>query len=200
MSSRKGTVVFFSALKKQLDEQIYKDYLEKYEGKWSREEIDEAVHLISVATIKYGMLNHDTNKDIVFELSAWSAKTGDTGPYIMYAYARIRSILREVVVDKALRDNADVSLLNNPKERLLLGMMNDLWLKVEEAGSRHNPSPLCGHLYKLASNFNSWYEGNNIKALESKELQAAKLNFVEALGEVIKAGLKCLGISTLERM
>jgi len=200
MSSRKGTVIFFSSLKNMLDEQIYADYIKKYEGQWSDEERTEAVHLISVATIKYGMLNHDTNKDIVFELGQWSAKTGDTGPYIMYAYARIASILREVVVDDKLKANADFTHLDTPKEREMLSAINDVWYKIEECATRFNPSPLCGYLFDLAKSFNSWYESNNVKHAESDEIRAAKLVFLEALGKCIQVGLKCLGISTLERM
>lgn len=110
MSSRKGTVIFFSQLRELLNEDIYKNFLIKYDpdrvedasaaaapaptespdgtkvwvkteknvAKWTRAELDQAQQQIAVATIKYGMLNHDTAKDIVFVLQEWTAKSGQT--------------------------------------------------------------------------------------------------------------------------
>ena len=68
MSSRKGTVILFSQLKELLEKDLLANYLGKYTGVWPAEEVAEAVRALSVATIRYGMLNHDTAKDIVFEL------------------------------------------------------------------------------------------------------------------------------------
>merc|ERR1712079_654393 len=81
MSSRKGTVIFFSELKKMLRKAILRDYLGKYENEWDSKEIDATEHAISVACIKYGMLNHDVAKDIVFTLKDWTAKRGNPGVY-----------------------------------------------------------------------------------------------------------------------
>ena len=68
--------------------------MDKYKGEWSESEIEDAAHRISVATIKYGMLNQDNNKNIVFDLNEWTARTRQHGPYLMYAYTRTRSILK----------------------------------------------------------------------------------------------------------
>lgn len=198
MSSRKGSVIFFSALKQLLKETIRASFLDKYVGQWEDAEIDEAEHLISVATIKYGMLNHDTNKDIVFSLDDWTARTGNTGPYLMYAYARIQSILREVKPDpKAV---VDYNLLASEQERLILIMLNDFWSVVEAATKRYNPSPMCNYLFDLAKALSSYYESSSIKRAESPELQATRLVFVAAIGDTLKKGLNLLGIKTLERM
>lgn len=201
MSSRKGTVIFFSDLKKNLETQIMKDFLDKYkEGdkKWADEEIKEAEHLISVATIKYGMLNHDTAKDIVFDMKEWAAKSGNTGPYLMYAHARCRSVLREV---KAPADaKVDYSLFVDQGERLMLTMLNDYWTTVEAVVARYNPSPMCEYLYNLAKAFSSWYENNSVKNAETPDLIATRLQLVAAIAEALKSGLNLLGITTLERM
>jgi arginyl-tRNA synthetase len=95
MSSRKGTVILFSQLVELLGKQIDADYLSKYKDKWDAAELAEARHWISVATIKFGMLNHDTAKDIVFNMAEWTAHGGMNGPYMLYSYARTRSILEK---------------------------------------------------------------------------------------------------------
>jgi len=199
MSSRTGTVIYFSTLREMLDKQVYEDFLKKYEGEWASEEIAAAVQRIAVATIKYGMLNHDTSKDIVFELSQWAAKSGNTGPYLLYAYARIKSILREV--KPAAEAKVDYTTLTLESERHVLGKIHEWWPLVESVAARSNPSPLCDYLFDLAKAFSSWYESApSLKKEENVDVQATRLQFVEAISLVIKQGLFLLGIDTLERM
>jgi len=198
MSSRKGTVIFFSELKNMLHKQIVGDFLGKYKNDWDVKEIEAAVRAISVACIKYGMLNHDTAKDIVFELKDWTAKTGNTGAYLMYAYSRVASIKREVPVPRDVEP--DWNLLKDPKERCMLGTLNDFWVVIIVVIERRNPSPMCDYLYYLAKAFSGWYETHHIKKAESDELKATRLAFVSAVGAVLKTGLNLLGIQTIERM
>lgn len=200
MSSRKGTVIFFSQLKDTLEKQIYDDFLQKHEGKWTKEEIEDAKHWICVGTIKWGMLNHDTSKDIVFEMSEWAAKSGNTGPYLMYAHARLRSILREVKPPAGAK--VDYQLLQDQSERNMLHMLNDIWPTIEAVVTKNNPSPMCDYLFSLAKAFSSWYdkETNSVKNAKTPELMITRLQFCAALAETLKLGLSLLGINTLERM
>ena len=87
MSSRKGNVLLFSQLKREM-ERVLNEKFNK-----NNTLSPEAIRRVAVASIKYGMLNHDTAKDIVFEMDKWTNNTGNTGPYLMYAFARINSIL-----------------------------------------------------------------------------------------------------------
>lgn len=196
MSSRKGTVVYFSQLVELLDKHISAE-LEKYKGVWPDEEIDEVKRAVSVGTIKYGMLNHDTARDIVFELSQWSARTGNTGPYMLYAYARIRSILRQVQPKEGAIPN--FSLLQGT-ERPTLIKLHEFWPTVAHVTSRNNPSTLCDYLFDLAKSFSSWYENVSVKSEPDMHKQAALLQFITAIGETLKKGLSLLGIHTVERM
>ena len=86
MSSRKGNVMLFSQLRSTITRVLKEKYSRETEIS------DETCRRIAVAAIKYGMLNHDTSKDIVFELEKWTQNTGNTGPYILYAFSRIMSI------------------------------------------------------------------------------------------------------------
>ena len=123
MSSRKGNVILFSQLKELLLNKIKTEFLNKYESQWPAKQIEDVAHKIAVGTIRYGMLNQDNNKNIIFDLNEWTSQTGNTGPYMMYAYARIQSILRDLG-DRDLggRDfsKVDWSVLNHKTEHLIL--------------------------------------------------------------------------------
>uniref|UniRef100_A0A0A9YYA8 arginine--tRNA ligase n=1 Tax=Lygus hesperus TaxID=30085 RepID=A0A0A9YYA8_LYGHE len=87
MSSRKGNILLFSDMRRMIEQMIRSKYA-------SSDTIDdETIRRISIASINYGMLNHDCLKDIVFEMEKWTNNTGNTGPYMLYAYSRIQSIL-----------------------------------------------------------------------------------------------------------
>merc|ERR1712157_329156 len=94
MSSRKGNVILFSELESALVTKIKADYLEKFKDSpdWTATEIEDAAHKIALSAMRYGMLNCDPGSQIVFDLDAWCSVTGNTGPYLLYAYARAKSI------------------------------------------------------------------------------------------------------------
>jgi len=198
MSSRKGNVILFSQLEERLLTKIHADFLDKYAGEWEQSEIDEAAHWIAMATMRYGMLNQVHNSKIVFDLDEWSARTGNTGPYLLYAYARTRSILREVgEVDGAL---VDWSLLTHETETDVLGLLADYPRYVERAAEGLLPQILCAYAYDLAKRFSRMYKECSVLHAESDALRATRLALIDATGRVIQHALSLLGIRTLERM
>jgi arginyl-tRNA synthetase len=246
MSSRTGTVIMFSQLKELLANDVYTNFLAKYDEKnsvaaaalaanaaqaaaahehvtpaaaavtaashvklqknqaaWSSEELARAQQAISVATIKYGMLNHDVAKDIVFVLEEWTARSGNTGVYMLYAYSRIQSIVREVKLASGdAAGKVDFSLLSHESERTLLLQMHDLWDVLERTVEQRNPSTLCNYLFDLSKSFSSWYEvpACSVNNAASEDLKVTRVEFVKSIAAVIKLGLNLLGIQTLERM
>ena len=204
MSSRAGNVILFSALRSQLNKDIHDKFFASKAGEegWTAEEVARAVHAIAVATIKYGMLNHDIVKDIVFVMEEWTAKSGITGPYMLYAYARIQSIIAKVKSQypQRVEGGVDMSLLSDELERGVLGLLHEYWNVVEGCTVKHNPSELCQYLFELSKGFSAWYEKCSILSAETVELREARLRFIEAIGAVIKSGLGLLGIRTLDRM
>ena len=198
MSSRKGNVILFSQLKDLLLEKIKSDFLEKYKGDWSDEEIEETARRISVATIKYGMLNQDNNKNIVFDLQEWTAQTGNTGPYMMYAYARTRSILRDLgSLDES---KIDWSLLVDPTEHIVLRKLMLFTQTVERAAERYEPQLLCIYLYELSKDYSRMYNQCSVLKAESDELKHTRAALIDGVGRVISKGLDLIGIATVERM
>ena len=114
MSSREVNVILFSKLLKEIVESIQSIHLEEHCKDWSIKELDETSQKIAVAAIKYGMLNQDSNKNIVFSMDDWLVSEGDTGTYLVYAYVRIRSIGRKI--SREVSPDVDFSLLKAQKK------------------------------------------------------------------------------------
>ena len=198
MSSRARNVILFSQLRELLDQRIKSEFLEKYRGDWSDREIDDAAHAIAIATIKYGMLNQDHNRMIVFDLEEWTSQTGNTGPYLMYAYARTQSILKKVGTWDVL--SADYTLLSHEAEGQLIDQLGRFQDVVASTREGHRPRELCAYLYDLARAFSRMFDQCSVLRADTVPLKAARANLVRATGEILATGLHLLGIPPLERM
>lgn len=209
MSTRKGTVILFRALRERMTTFVADNYLAKYRGEWSDEEIATTARTIALGAIKYGMLNRDVNQKIVFDLEAWLNLEGDTGPYLQYVAARIRSILRKSAAEgKAL----DPDVLNNPsahadafaalkepEEQQLVMALDGLGPAIHKAAEQLRPHGVCTYLFNLAKTYNRFQIACNVKASEGPLLQG-RLLLVQATLEAMVFGLGCLGIPAPERM
>jgi len=198
MSSRKGNVILFSELRSLLLSKIIAEFLDKYRGEWSDQEIDSAAYAIALATIRYGMMNQDNNSVIVFDLDEWASRSGNTGPYMLYAYARMRSIIRDAGEHELL--GSDWSLLVADPEVDLIRHLGEFHQTVERAAANLAPSVICSYVYELARCFNRMYKDCPVLKAESEELKLARLALVESTSRVLKQGLALLGVGTIERM
>jgi arginyl-tRNA synthetase len=212
MSSRKGNVILFSQLREHLISRIREQYLEQHVGDWTEDEIQEAAKRIAIATIKYGMLNQDNNKNIVFDLEAWTSRTGNTGPYLLYAYARTKSIVTELAelakakaegadaVDAELDAAADWSLLTHETESELLRQMARFPEVAVDAAETCQPQFVCIYLYDFSKALNRFYVNCHVKNAETPELRLVRGFLVSAASSVLQKGLELLGIKTVEKM
>ena len=173
MSSREGNVILFSQLRKEIVESIQSTHLEEHRKEWSRKELDETSQKIAVAAIKYGMLNQDSNKNIVFSMDDWLVSEGDTGTYLVYAYVRIRSIGRKI--SRKVSPDVDFSLLTHPNEKKLLRQMLDFNKTVFNAGEQFRPSLLARMLYEFSKDFSRAYNTCSVMHAETEQLKAARL-------------------------
>lgn len=199
MSSRKGNVITFSELRERLGLELAK-YLDKYKGEWSDAEIADASHKLATGTIRYGMVCSDPVKDIVFHLQDWCDFEGNTGPYLMYAYARTRSILRKAKDSGISNSDAKLSLLNSQEEKELLRYLNDLNNVIIQASESNKPSLLCHHLFNMSKANNRSLAVNLVLKADSPALRSARVLLAEAFTESLKYGLSLLGIEPPERM
>lgn len=197
MSSRRGNIVPLMDLVEQMEARITTEYLEKYRGEWSDEEIKQTAHAVAGGAIIYGMVRVDNNRKIVFDMDEWLKLDGETGPYLQYANARIRSL-----VDKLgpVEEKIDYSQLKTNAELLLaskISRYNDI---VEKGWNDLKTIGLCSYLYDLAKLFNSFYVECPIGKAETNELKQARLALAKATGSILEQGLASLGITAPKRM
>ncbi len=198
MSSRSGNVILFSQLQQAMNDYIQNNYLNKFRGDWDDAEIEETTRRVAVAAIKYGMLNQDPNKQIIFAMEDWLVSEGDTGTYLIYAYVRIRSIARQV--ERSLTTEVDFESLSHPNEQALIRLLFDFNEVVRTAGEQYRPSMLARMLFDLAKSFSRAYQTSSVKYAESPALQSARLLLFHCVAETLKQGLLLLGITPPERM
>ena len=158
-----------------------------------RQQIAEKV---GIASVKYADLSKNRTSDYVFDWSTMLAFEGNTAPYLMYAYARIKSILRK---DEAHGFNPSIQSISEPEERLLLLKILQLDEIVQAVANECFPNQLCNYLYELAGLFMRFYEACPILKA-SKTIKSSRLALAALTAETLRVGLDLLGIETLEQM
>lgn len=198
MSSRAGNSFTFLQLIDLVIEEI-NVYLEKY-TEWTAEQKTDTAHKLAVGAIKYGMLQADPNKEIVFDPKEWVSFEGNSGPYLMYSYARTQSIMRkaEEMGVKASLDHLD--LLTHESERDLMRHLYDFNQVTINACENYRPSTLANHLFFTCKAYNRFYTEVSVMKAETEDLRAARLSLLKAFADTLKTGLYLLGITPPEKM
>lgn len=199
MSSRKGNVIPFHELKRRLGEEMAK-HLAKYEGEWNEQELAEANHKLSVGAIRYGMICSDPVKEIVFDIKDWLSFEGNTGPYLMYSYARTCSLLRKAEERGFKADLQYVDVLTTAEERELLRYMNDFNSVVLQSKEMNKPSILAHHLFDMCKVYNRFFNQVPVLRADEDSQRAARLALLQSFTKVLNQGLALLGITPPERM
>jgi arginyl-tRNA synthetase len=199
MSSRKGNIIKFRELRERMEQELNKN-LEKYRGEWSEDEIADIGRRLSVGAIRYGMICSDPAKDIVFDLADWLSFEGNTGPYLMYSYARTRSILRKAQEQSFAPDDTHLELLNGPDERELLRYLNDFNTVIQQSADQYKPSLLCHHIFNSCKVYNRFLAQVSVLKAESDQARGARLALLDAFSQSLKFSLQLLGIEPPERM
>ncbi len=197
MSSRKGNIVPLMTLVEQMEQRITSEYLEKYRGQWSDEEIKQTAHAVAGGAIVYGMVRVDNNRKIVFDMDEWLKLDGETGPYLQYANARIRSLITKL---GPLDESPDFGLLTHQNELALMARLSRYNDVIEKGWSELKTIGLCSYLYEVAKLFNSFYVECPIGKADSAALKQARLGLAAATGQILEHGLKALGITAPARM
>lgn len=197
MSSRKGNIVPLMDLIEQMQARITQDYLEKYRGEWSDEEISQTASDVARGAIVYGMIRIDNNRKIVFDMDEWLKLDGETGPYLQYANARIRSLIQKL---GPVNNSANFSVLKHPAELALMARLSRYNDVLEKGWSELKTIGLCSYLYEVAKLFNSFYVECSIGKAENEELKQARLALANAAGTILESGLNALGITAPSRM
>lgn len=202
MKSREGTVVDADDLISEMVETARETSKElgKLDGK-SDEEASEIYHMIGLGALKYFILKVDPKKTMMFNPKESIDFNGNTGPFIQYTHARIRSVYRkaqEMGIHKQEQANTTIKLTD--KEQELLKLLYDFPSVVEEAGTNYSPALIANYIFELAKEYNQFYHDHPILKESDLSLQAIRLILSENVGKILKTGAGLLGMNVPERM
>ena len=199
MKSREGTVVDADDLMELMVEDAYKTSMEL--GKFddmTEDERHEIARIVGMGALKYFILKVDARKNMLFNPEESIDFNGNTGPFIQYTHARIRSILRKAVEGTM----SPMSLMGpiSPKEVELIQKMNEFGAVVEQAGKDYSPSGIANYCYELTKVFNQFYHDYSILNEPDEHKKAVRLMLAKNVAKIIKTGMGLLGIEVPERM
>ena len=202
MKSREGTVVDADDLVAEMikDARQTSDELGKFKD-MTEEERQEIARIVGMGALKYFILKVDARKNMLFNPEESIDFNGNTGPFIQYTYARIRSIMRRAQAEGiALPAALDADTELNAKEIELVQKMNDFGVAVADAGNNYNPAGIANYCYELTKEFNQFYHDYSILNADTAEQKSARLVLAANVAKILKNGMALLGIEVPERM
>jgi arginyl-tRNA synthetase len=200
MKSREGTVVDADDLMQEMVDSARQvsDSMGKLEG-LSEAEIADIAETVGLGALKYFLLKVDPRKNMTFNPKESIDFNGNTGPFIQYTYARIRSVLRRS--DEAGFERVDYSkVVPNEKEISLIQKLADYPSTVAEAGKSYSPSLIANYAYELVKEYNQFYHDYSILREEDAAVRSLRLALSEATSRVVRSAMSLLGIRVPERM
>ena len=218
MKSREGTVVDADELIAEMIQdakELSADKVNKLEG-ITDDEAQEIARIVGMGALKYFILKVDARKNMLFNPEESIDFNGNTGPFIQYTYARIRSILRKVEEQgargKEQEDSSETKPLSCPlplapcplalseREISLIQKLQGFETAVKQAGTDYNPSCIANYCYDLASEYNRFYHDFSVLREEDEQKRTFRIALSAAVAQVIKNGMGLLGIEVPERM
>jgi arginyl-tRNA synthetase len=199
MKSREGTVVDADDLLEDMYKTAKETSLElgKIED-MTDEEQDALFRMISLGALKYFIIKVDPKKTMVFDPKESIDFNGNTGPFIQYTHARIKSILRKASEQKMEPSTTGALLL--PKEEVIIQLLSTYPDKIKESGDAHSPAIIANYAYDLAKEFNQYYHDTSILREEDADTRAQRLYLISIIAQVLVKAMAILGISLPERM
>jgi arginyl-tRNA synthetase len=205
MKSRKGTVVDADDLMDELF-RMELDEIRSRDIPMPKEDLESTAEILAQGALKFFILKFTPKTRMTFNPRESISPEGFTGPYIQYAYVRVRSIFRKGgepgtgrLPVQASRPEAH-ALLIRPEEAAVLRRLTDFSEEIRGAAESLNPSRLCSYLFELARDYNRFYHALPVLAAEETDLRAARLALSSAVAIVLEKGLRLLGIDVPDRM
>lgn len=202
MKSREGTVVDADDLMAEMIEVARKtsEELGKLEG-YTEAELAETYKTIALGALKYFMLKVDPKKNMLFNPEESIDFNGNTGPFIQYTYARIRSVIRKaeangIQLNKQLAQAISLS----EKEQELIKSISLFPAVIKEAGDAYSPAVIANYIYSLVKEFNQFYHDHSILGEQDEAVRNFRLVLSQTIANVVESGMKLLGINVPERM
>lgn len=202
MKSREGTVVDADDLIAAMiaDAKQTSEELGKFKD-MSEEERNEIARIVGLGALKYFILKVDARKNMLFNPEESIDFNGNTGPFIQYTYARIRSILRKAAAEGiTIPTTLSAEMPLNEKEIELIQKLNEFGAAVEQAGKDYSPSGIANYCYELTKAFNQFYHDYSILGADTDDEKVVRLVLAQNVGKTLKNGMALLGIEVPERM
>lgn len=201
MSSRKGNILTAYDLVQSVRERV----LSKVQSRSDipAVEVKDITNKVTIAAIKYAFLRGNILQDLVFDLEESVSFEGNSGPYLLYTYARIQSVLRQKDAPSIQKDSVngiETHTLSALEELALLKELSKFQEVVEKALDNLAPHVISNYTFELTQKFNQFYREHSINSAETPELVASRRMLAEKTAIVIKSALELLGIETVERM
>lgn len=204
MKSREGTVVDADDLIAEMIDRATEMSLEHGRaGEESEDEVTAVGRMVGLGALKYFLLKVDPRRNMLFAPEESIDFNGNTGPFIQYTHARIRSILRranEAKIDYNSDFDSGVEIEFLPEEIELIKDLVDFPLVIIAAGEAYSPALISTYVYDLAKSFNGYYHDHSILGEEDENVKKMRLQLAEQVARVISKGMRLLGIDVPERM
>lgn len=202
MKSREGTVVDADDLMEEMIGTAHE--ISQELGKLDEMTPEEAANIsriVGLGSLKYFILKVDPRKNMTFNPKESIDFNGNTGPFIQYTYARIRSVLRKAAEQGiVLPDELPVNTPISEKEEGLIQMIADYAVTVKEAGKEYSPALIANYIYDLVKEYNQFYHDFSILREENAEIKQFRLVLSANVAKIVKSGMSLLGIEVPERM
>ena len=201
--TRDGGVLRLEYLLKTITDKMFSDIEKNNSDKGKNlpeEETRDIALKAAIAALKYGDLSNQASKDYIFDIDRFTSFEGDTGPYILYTMARIKSILKKYIAQGGDLDNLRVAEAASESEKKLemnMVMFNQM---IDEAFRERAPHKVCAFIYGLANQFNTFYHENNILGEQDEDRKKAYIALISGCLKLFEASTKLLGFEAPERM
>lgn len=202
-STRDGNIVLLEEL---IDEAVNKtkeiitNNCKQRGVEMSEEEINMISEKVGLGAVIYTYVKSGRERDIVFSWEEMLDFEGDTAPYLIYTYARTRSILRKAKEQGLEPDKSKTDLLTNDDEYMLIRNLADFKSSVSKAAASNEPFMISRQVSQIARSYNRFYNNSSILGADTDDLKCARLALCEAVCDTIKSGLNLVGIDVVERM
>ena len=206
MKSREGTVVDADDLIEKMYQTAKETSLELGKlGGIPEQEQERLFEMIGLGALKYFILKVDPKKTMLFDPKESIDFNGNTGPFIQYTHARIKSILRKAKESGVIAEEESLSVPENfsellPKEVEIIKLLNSYPVRIKEAGDAHSPALVANFIYDLAKEFNQYYQSVSILKESDSQRLLFRLAMLKEIAFVLRKGMLILGIELPERM
>ncbi|MBD5295241.1 MAG: arginine--tRNA ligase [Bacteroides sp.] len=197
MKSREGTVVDADDLMDTMIANAHEASASRFEG-MPEEEAAEIARVVGLGALKYFLLKVDPKKNMLFNPKESIDFNGNTGPFLQYTYARIRSVCRRAAEE--LESCSYAEAVPNEKEQVLIQKIADFPSVVAEAGRSYSPALIANYCYDLAKEYNQFYHDYSILKEEDAATRCLRLNLSQLVARTLRAGVSLLGMEMPERM